>query len=218
MGKRNNSSIIAYNLMTHDLLPMTYTFDINNKVLAFRTASFRAEKGSVLHSGIYNRETASTLAAGACIILLGFFFASRPLLSTISFIAALLLFVLLFLFFRTFVFPETFLQAVIDKGNNVVSIMRKGFFRMEKQSFILNELEGIREDYKEVASENPDGIKIVEKIALQHGAVIPGFGVSAEFYTVEFEFKDARRVMVFSSGDYSEASDVTRTFKNFIER
>ena len=202
--------------MTHDLLPMTYSFDIKDKVLVFRTASFRAEKGSVLHSGIYNREMASTLAAGACIVLLGFFFASRPLRSPIYFIAALLLFVLLFLFFRTFVFPETFLQAVIDKGNNVVNIMRTGFFRMEKQLFPLTELEGIREDFKAIASENPDGMKIVEKIALQHGTVIPGFGTAAEFYTVEFEFKDAGRVMVFSSGDHSEADDVTRAFKNFI--
>jgi hypothetical protein len=197
---------------------MTYTFDIKDKVLDFRTASFRAEKGSVLHSGIYNREMASTLAAGACIVLLGFFFASRPIGSTISFISALLLFVLLFLLLRTFVFPETFLRIVIDKGNNVVSIMRKGFFRTEKQLFTLADLEGIREDYKEVASENPDGIKMVEKIALQHGTVIPGFGTAAEFYTVEFEFKDAGRVMVFSSGDYSEADDVARTFKNFLER
>ncbi len=197
---------------------VAYAFDIKDKVLAFRTASFRAEKGSVLHSGIYNREMASTLAAGACIILLGFFFASGPLLSTISFIAALLLFVLFFLFFRTFVFRETFLQAVIDKENNVVSIRRMGFFRIEKQLFNLSELEGIREDYKEVALENPDGIKMVEKIALQHGTVIPGFGAAAEFYTVEFEFKDAGRVMVFSSRDYSEADDVTRAFKNFIER
>ena len=195
-----------------------YAFDIKDKALAFRTASFRAEKGSVLHNGIYNREMASTLAAGACIVLLGFFFASRPLRSAISFIAALLLFVLLFLLFRTFVFPETFLRIVIDKGNNVVSIMRKGFFRMEKQLLTLADLEGIREDYKEIASENTDGIKMVEKIALQHGTVIPGFGTAAEFYTVEFEFKDEGRIMVFSSGDYSEADDVMKTFKNFIER
>jgi|SRR5208283_4461440 len=194
-----------------------YEFDISDKVLVFRTASFRAEKGSMLHSSIFNRETASIFAAGACILLLGFFFASRVHLSTISFIAVLLLFVLFFIFFRTFVFRETFLQAVIDKDNNVVVLMRKGFFRTEKQLFTLAELEEIREDYKEIASENPDGIKIVEKIALQHGAVIPGFGAAAEFYTVEFEFKDARRVMVFSSGDYSEADNVTKTFKNFIE-
>jgi hypothetical protein len=213
MGNRNDLSTMA-----RKLLPMTYTFDIKDKVLAFRTGSFRAEKGSVLHSGIYNRETASTLAAGACLILLGFFFASRPPRSGIFFIVVLLLFVLFFLFFRTFVFPETFLQAVIDKGNNAVSIMRKVFFRMEKQLFTLTELEGIREDFKAVASENPDGIKIVEKIALQHGTVIPGFGTAAEFYTVEFEFKDAGSVMVFSSRDHSEAADVTRTFKNFIER
>lgn len=197
---------------------VAYAFDISDKMLVFRTSSFRAEKGSMLHSGIYNRETASTFAAGACIVLLGFFFASRPRLSNVSFIAVLPLFVLLFLFFRTFVFRETFLQAVIDKETNVVSIVHKGFFRTEKQLYALAGLESIREDYKAVAPENPDGIKIVEKIALQHGAVIPGFGAAAEFYTVEFEFKDAEKVMVFSSGDYSEANDVTKTFKNFIER
>ncbi len=196
---------------------VAYSFDINDKVLAFKTASFRAEKGSMLHSGIFNRETASTFAAGACLLLLGFFFASGAELSSISFIAVLPLFVLLFLFFRTFAFRETFLRAVIDKGNNVVTIMRKGFFLVEKKLFTLAELQGIREDYKEIAPENPDGIKIVEKIALQHGAVIPGFGASVEFYTVEFEFKDVGRVMVFSSGNYSDADDVTRTFKNFIE-
>jgi len=172
----------------------------------------------VLHSGIYNRETASTFAAGASMIMLGFFFASGPHLSTFTFIASLLLFVLLFLFFRTFIFRETFLRVIMDKGNNVVAITRKGFFRMDKQLFDFTGLEGIREDYKEVALENPEGTKIVEKIALQHGAVIPGFGAAAEFYTVEFELKDSGSIMVFSSRDYSEADDVTRTFKNFIER
>src|SRR5208283_5509855 len=127
---------------------VAYSFDIHDQVLAFRTASFRAEKGSVLHSGIYNRETASTFAAGACMILLGFFFASGRHLSAISSVTSLLLFVLLFLFFRTFVFRETFLQVVIDKGNNVVAIMRRRFFRTEKQSFAFSGLEGIREDYK----------------------------------------------------------------------
>ncbi len=196
----------------------SYAFDINDKVLVFRTSSFKAEKGSMLHSGIFNRETASIFAAGACIMLVGFFFGPSMHKTAIFFIAVLPLFVLLFLFFRTFVFPETFLQVLIDKENNVVAIMRKGFFRMGKRLFPLAEFEGIREDYKEVAPEDPDATRIVEKIALQHGAVIPGFGAAAEFYTVAFAFKDAESVMVFSSGDYSEADDVARTFKNFIER
>jgi hypothetical protein len=197
---------------------VAYAFDTSDTVLAYKTTRFNAEKGSVLHSGVYNRETASTLAAGACIILLGFFFASRLQLSKIYFVACMLLFVPLFLFFRTFIFRETILLVVIDKKNEVVTIMRKGPLRTKKQLFPLAELEDVREDYKEVITDNPDGVKIVEKIALQHGTVIPGFGEKSEFYTVSFEFSNAASLLVFSSGDYAEADDVMRTFKKFIKR
>jgi hypothetical protein len=55
----------------------TYQLDIKDNILIFRTTFFKAEKGSVLHSGIYNRELASSLLAGACIVLLGFFLPQR---------------------------------------------------------------------------------------------------------------------------------------------
>ncbi|MBI3592450.1 MAG: hypothetical protein HY099_03050, partial [Nitrospirae bacterium] len=79
---------------------VSYQIEIKDNVLVFRTTSFKAEKGSVLHSGIYNRELASSLAAGACITLAGFFFAFRDKITAIHFIAALFLFAVLFLFFR----------------------------------------------------------------------------------------------------------------------
>ncbi|MGD0283694.1 MAG: hypothetical protein ABSB95_15190 [Dissulfurispiraceae bacterium] len=195
---------------------------MNDTVLAFQTSSFSAEKGSVLHTGIYNRETAAILAAGACIILLGFFFASRLVFSAILLVAALLLFVPLFLFFRTFIFIETILRVVIDRKNNAVAIMRKGFSKAERQLYPLAELENVREDYREVAAENPDGVRIVKKISLQHGTVIPGFGETAKFYTVSLEFRNddgyRENILVFSSQDSAEADNVMKTFRKFIER
>jgi hypothetical protein len=196
---------------------INYAFDIDDSVLAFRTNSFRAEKGSVLHSGIYNRETASVFAAGACLILLGFFFAAMPHFSIVYSAAVLLLFVLFFLFFRTFVFPEAVLQVVVDRRNNVVTVARtESRLHSGKMLFPLAELWNIREDCKEFTLENSDGRRFVEKISVQHGAVIPDFGTPAQLYTVEFEFMNASGVMVFSSGDCSEAADVAGTFKNFL--
>ncbi|MDI6728785.1 MAG: hypothetical protein QMD44_07690, partial [Thermodesulfovibrionales bacterium] len=77
-----------------------YQINIKDNMLIFRTSSFRAEKGSVLHSGIYNRELASSLAAGALVMLLGFFFAASFKITTVHFVVALLLFVIFFIVFR----------------------------------------------------------------------------------------------------------------------
>ena len=91
-------------------------------------------------------------------------------------------------------------------------------FGKKNLSFPLASLEDIRQDHKSIAAENPDGIRFVEKIALQHGTVIPGFGKTAEFYTVEMEFENSRRVMIFSSEDPAAADDIALKIKNFIER
>ena len=47
-----------------------YQLRIRGHVLSFRTGAFRAEAGSALHSGIYNRELVSSLASGAVIVVL----------------------------------------------------------------------------------------------------------------------------------------------------
>jgi hypothetical protein len=198
---------------------VAYVFDVGDSVLSFRTNSYRAEKGSLLHSGIYNRETASVFSAAACMLLAGFFFARMNHISAVYFAAAFVLFVLLFIVFRTFIFSDAFLQVVIDKKNNIITVVRReSRLLSRKLLFPLAELENIRADYKEFSPEDSDGTRFVEKIAIQHGTVIPGFGSAARFYTVEFEFRDMQRVMVFSSGDYSEAGVVTATFKKFLER
>lgn len=179
-------------------------------VLAFQTNSFRQERGSVLHPGIYNRETASILASAACVVLIGFFFAPRAAPSHVHFPAGLILFLLLFLFFRTYVFIDSILRVVIDKRNNTVVIGRR--------IFPLQELVSVLEENKEIAPENPDGVKVAGKIALQHGTVIPGFGETFRFRTVVLKFRYSDSMVIFSSGDYSETANVTNLFRNFMER
>jgi len=196
----------------------TYNFDIKDNTLMLRTISFRTDKGSVLHSGIYNREMASTLAAGACITLAGFFFATRGRITALHFVSAIVIFTVLFLLFRTYVFREPVLYTAIDKTNGIIELSSENIFGRKKVSFPLSELESVRQDYVSSAPVNPDGIEIVQKIALQHGTVIPGFGETAEFYTVELEFKNGRRELIFSSKVPAEADGVATNLKKFMER
>jgi hypothetical protein len=194
-----------------------YQIDIKDDMLVFRTSSFRAEKGSVLHSGIYNRELASSLASGALVMLLGFFFAASFKITAVHFIAALLVFIIFFIVFRTYIFLEPVLCVAVDKKNVNIDIMIRRIFGKRRIIFPLSELDNIRQDYLSVTPENPDGIRLVEHVALQHGTVIPGFGKTSEFYTVEMEFKNGKRIVVFSSEEPAEAEDIAIRFKNFIK-
>lgn len=195
----------------------SYQMDIKDNMLVFRTSSFKAEKGSVLHSGIYNRELSSSLAAGALVMITGFFFAARFKITAVHFIAAVLLFVIFFIVFRTYIFLEPVLCITIDKKNGNVDITLRRIFGKRRITSPLSELDNIRQDYLSVRPENPDGIRLVEQVALQHGTVIPGFGKTSEFYTVVMEFKNGKRTIVFSSEDPSKADVVATKFKNFIE-
>ncbi|WP_333655561.1 hypothetical protein [Dissulfurispira sp.] len=193
-----------------------YQMDIKDNMLIFRTSSFRAEKGSVLHSGIYNRELSSSLAAGALVMLLGFFFTARFKTTAVHFIAALLLFVISFIVFRTCIFLEPVLCVAIDKKNGNIDITLRRILGRRRIISPLSELDSIRQDYLSVTPENPDGIRLVEQVALQHGTVIPGFGKTAEFYTVEMEFKNGKRITIFSSEEPSMAEDVRAKLSGFI--
>ena len=193
-----------------------YQMDIKDNMLIFRTSSFRAEKGSVLHSGIYNRELSSSLAAGALVMLLGFFFTARFKTTAVHFIAALLLFVIFFIVFRTCIFLEPVLCVAIDKKNGNIDITLRRILGRRRIISPLSELDSIRQDYLSVTPENPDGIRLVEQVALQHGTVIPGFGKTAEFYTVEMEFKNGKRITIFSSEEPSMAEDVRAKLSGFI--
>lgn len=193
-----------------------YSIDMAGNRLTFKTAFFRAEEGSMLHAGIYNRELASSLAAGGTtlMIFLAFLFAGFDV-TFIFLIPAIIMFVGFFLFFRVAVFYEESLEAVIDKSEGMVTVWMRKFFGT-KESYPLNELRDIKLEHVVISPENPNGIEVVEKVALQHGTVIPGFGEVKEFHTVELEFKGGRRFTIFSSKEQSEATDVQTRLTKFI--
>lgn len=192
----------------------SYKIDIEGSILKLRTSSFRGDRGSFLHSGIYNRELASSLASGAVILIVVFVIAGSFKITFIHFVLAVLLFGALFLFFRTFIFSEPTLLAVFDKGGKI--FIKKGLIG-RKNLYHLDALMDIKVNRRTFVPENIDGVKLVEKVALQHGTVIPGFGRKEELFTVELEFKNKKQITIFSSELPSEAHDVMLKLKEFLE-
>jgi len=192
-----------------------YTLNKKKDVLVFRTSSYKAEAGSFLHSGIYNRELTSSLVAGGVLIALAIAVIAKGVkVANWHYLLAVGLFAGLFIFFRMMVFYEDYLETTINRKRGYISIFRKGFLS-KRRVVPFAEMEGFRRGYTAIAPENPDGIAFVEKVALQHGTVIPGFGEVKEFYTVNVELRDGETVMVFSSRDSAQARLVLEELRQF---
>ena len=172
-----------------------YHIEKKGNTVVLKTTSFKAERGSVLHSGIFNRELASSLAAGAVIVVLSFFFALYFRITVIYLIAVVFLFAALFILFRIYVFRGAVLETVFDKEKRTVTLSLKRTMGGSVRSFSLDELSGIRLDHTSFQPENQDAVQFVERIALQHGTVIPGFGKTEDFYTVELDFSGRKQVI-----------------------
>lgn len=194
-----------------------FTLKVKNNTLLFRTSSYRAERGSVLHSGIYNRELTSSLVAGGLLLAVAIaaVFAGVPV-TWLHFALAAAAFVGLFIFFRVYVFFEDFLEVTIRRDKGSITIFRKGL-RSFRRTEPLREVTGIIKGFTVIAPENPDGIKFVEKVALQHGTVIPGFGEVREYHTVNVEFRGGDTVMVFSTRERADAEEVLAAMRKFTE-
>ncbi|MEJ2183920.1 MAG: hypothetical protein P8Y66_10430 [Nitrospirota bacterium] len=193
-----------------------YKLDVGKRRLYFRTTSYRVERGSMLHSGIYNRELTSSLVAGAVLLAaaLAVIFAGVEV-RVYHYVLAAVLFTVLFAFFRVFVFFEDYLEMVMDKDRGEVRLLVKRFVSRAR-TFELGEVGGVAKGYTVFTPQNPDGIQVVEKIALQHGTAIPGFGETKEYHTVNLELKEERDITVFVTEDASEARSVLDVMKNFL--
>jgi hypothetical protein len=193
-----------------------YNISIKKGALVFTTTSFRAEEGSALHSGIYNRELTASLASGAVMVALAIIIASfKVRLSIPHYIAGALLFAVLMVLFRYYVFFEEFLKTVIDKGRGELTVFMRGF-RNRKETVPLESLRSVRMGITVFAPSNPDGVGVVKQISAQHGMAVPGLGEPKEFHSVVLEFRDGSDVTVFSSEERSEAHSVVNMMKNFI--
>lgn len=192
-----------------------YEIRTEDEKLELRTTSFKADRGSVLHSGIFNKELAASFIAAIVIISYLFVTALFRELQLIHYMIAAIIFVIIFPLSRVYLFKEPVLVTVIDKGSGTACLTVKRPFGSRNVQKPLGSLTDIRVDYRRIEPENPDGIAIVEKIALQHGTVIPGFGEVKEFFNVILNF-GGEQYIVFTTSVESEARAATEQLKRFI--
>jgi len=177
-----------------------YQIEKSENGVVVRTTSFRTERRSVLHSGIFNRELASSLAAGAVMVIMGFFFALYFRITVVHFIAAVFVFAALFILFRMYAFREAVLETTFDMEKKTIRVLLKRTMGSRRQLYPMDALAGIRIHHLSMEPENMDAVKLVEKVAVQHGTVIPGFGKVEDFYFVELDFRE-KKIVIFSARD-----------------
>ncbi len=184
--------------------------------LVFRTTRFVAERGSVLHSGIYNREFSSVLAsfavAGMAYFALVMGFGKRMVFLALF----LVLFIGTFPLFRTYLFKERFLEVVFDKAAGDVVISRTWFRKKVLERMELSEIKGLWIDAKKDEVVNRDGVAFVEKISAQHHTVIPGFGEETVFYSLKLKRADGTDRTIFAGDSMKDALAVYDEIKGFL--
>jgi hypothetical protein len=168
-------------------------------VFSVGTSRFKVERGSVLHSGIYSRELSSTFTAAGAAAVFAYFSIliygggdGRAVAGFWILAEAVLVFVLGFAASMKLLFIEPWMETTVERGKSLITVSKKGRWGMNTiLRRDLKDLTNARITGTRLKAENPDGAAFVEKIALQHGTVMPGFGAEKVIYGVELVFGDA---------------------------
>ncbi len=187
-----------------------FDLSINESGLNFRTASYMADKGSVLSPLIYSHDLSAMLAsavpAAAAFVLLGGAGAGRYAAAVAAYAAG-------FYIFRAFVFKKRYLTFSIN-GKTGEALLSEPF--REKKSFRTEEIEKVEAERSTFVPENPEGLKQVEKIALHHHTVLPELDKPMEFYSVRVQLKDGKGFLIYAGREAGAAADITSKIKEFL--
>ncbi len=192
-----------------------HTVETINNCLILKTKFFKTEKRSVLHSGIFSRELSATFLSAGLVIAYVFFVKVIDKLNLVHYLISTLLFIILFPLSRAFIFQEPLLVTTIDKDKETITVSKRGLFRTKTVGKKLSSIDDIKSNHIKFEPDNPDGVAFVEKIARQHNTVIPDFGQTEHFYTVQLVFKDDD-ITIFSSKNREESQSIISQFKSFI--
>ena len=175
-----------------------YSIKKDDNILVFTTSSFKAEKSSVLHKGIYNYEFTSILFASVVCGIVYIVMAVKYRISFASLLIIGVVFIAVSVLFRKFIFRERTLRVVIDRAKKIVTIYSPGIisYRPEKLSF--EEIVSVEVGSKSIIPENQDAVNFVQKISLQHGSEVPGLGEEEEFVTLVLKVKGGTERLIYA--------------------
>ncbi len=185
--------------------------------LVFITSSYRAERGSVLHRDIYNREFASLLASMAAsgLVYTVFFYISGNAILIYILIAAVL--PAGFLLFRRFVFNSGSLEIIFNNLTGMAEIRLTGLAGKKRETFPVENIMDVNVEEMRIEVENPDGVDFVKKISLQHGMVMPGFGERRSLYILKLIFSGGMDRIIHVGDDPREVISVQAEIKEFLK-
>ena len=185
--------------------------------MIFRTSAFRAEKTSVLHSGVYTREFTSMLAASAlgvpAYMLVRYAGAeSMP----VRYIFVVTIFVAAFYFFRKYIFRETYLEVTFDQSDKSVHMVRHGITSGRVENIPFSDIRSVELGNKKFIPENIDGITFVQKISAQHGSAVPELSKVEEFITLSLVLTDGSERTMYAVKVDEEPEMPVQEIRSFI--
>ena len=193
-----------------------YTIRKEEERLIFTTQAYRAEPDSVLHSGIYNREFTSVLAAATVAGMLYVIAAMNTGNTLLRSLVFLLSFAGGFPFFRRFVFKESLMEVVFDTTAGEAKISTAWILKRLKETIAISSIREIGIETRKQAVENPDAVEFVEKISLQHGTVIPGFGKEKVFFLLKLRLNDGSERTIYSDSAMQDVISAYDEIKGFL--
>jgi hypothetical protein len=193
-----------------------YTVEGTDSSLLFRTGHFSAERDSVLHKGIYNKEFASALSSLAVAGLIYAALAMQQKRTILPHVAFAVFFIGGYPLFRMFVFKDRFLEALFDRTRGLAEISVTGLIRKKTESLPLSAVKNILIETKKIGVENPDAVEFIEKISAQHGTVIPGFGEEKTFFMLKLLLADGSGRMIYADTEMKDVMDAHEEIKEFL--
>jgi hypothetical protein len=193
----------------------SYSIKSEGMMLIFRTSTFKADKSSVLHSGVYSREFNSILfASGICMlayILLSSSMAGPALYAALTFALASS-----FLLSRKFLFREKILEVCFNKQSGTARLTLTGTFTKKTEEMALSDIVSVDIGNKRFEPANKDGADFVQKISVQHGSPVPGLGEPEEFITLSLKLNNGSERTIYAVNVKEGLEVPVQEIKEFI--
>ncbi len=194
-----------------------YTIKKEEDKLIFTTTAFTDEPDSVLHSGIYNREFTSVLASAAAAGIVYVIVAMNIDNTIVRSLVFLLIFAVGFPLFRKFIFKESLMEVVFNASAGEAKIYRTWITKKQKETIAISSIKDISIESRKREAENPDAVKFVEKISLQHGTIIPGFGHESVLFLLKLHLSDDSTRTIYSDNAMQDVVSAQGEIKEFLK-
>lgn len=196
---------------------INYTIKKEEDRLIFSTQAYTDSPDSVLHSGIYNREFTSVLASAALAGIVYLLVAMNVNNALVRSLAFLLVFAGGFPLFRKFIFRESLMEVVFSNVTGKAVIFITWITKRQKEIISISSIKDIIIESVKREAENPDAVKFVEKISLQHGTVIPGFGKDPEIFLLKLRLSDGSERIILMGKSMQDTALAQGEIKEFLK-